>query len=320
MRYPGLLLAAVMLVALGGTPQALAQDDGLQPLMDRISRLEQDIRTLNVQLSRGGTSSGKEVVLSSSNPSAQAMAQLEARLTTLEEELRAATGKIEELSYKIDQVGQRLDKLVGDVDYRLGALEKAREAPAAQDEPAPGGASQPLVAPKVSAAPAPPSVQTMSPGEAAGIGAKAAPAPAEKTPTASPAASAAKGTPQQRYDHAFDLLRQSKYDEAATALREFLETSGDDSLAGNARYWLGETYYVREDFKTAAQIFIEGYQKNPKSAKAPDTLLKLGMSLAKIDKKNEACVTFAKLLADFPKMPEALGKRVAKERQSNGCK
>lgn len=306
-----------VLAVLVGAPQASAQNGDLQPLMDRISRLEQDIRTLNIQLSRGGAASGKEVVLSSSNPSAQAIVQLEARLTTLEEELRAVTGKVEELSYKIDQVGQRLDKLVGDVDYRLGSLEKARGTPAAQDEPTPGDAAHPSAAPKVSAAPTPPSVQTMSPGEApgalgatAGGGAKAA--PAAKGPP--------KGTPQERYDRAFDLLRQSKYDEAATALREFLETGGDDPLAGNARYWLGETYYVREDFKTAAQVFIEGYQKDPKSAKAPDTLLKLGMSLAKIDKKNEACVTFAKLLTDFPKMPEALSKRVAKERQSNGCK
>ncbi|OHC76517.1 MAG: tol-pal system protein YbgF, partial [Rhodospirillales bacterium RIFCSPLOWO2_02_FULL_58_16] len=303
---------------LGGAPQASAQSGDVQSLIDRINRLEQDIRTLNIQLSRGGTP-GKDAVLLSSG---SATTHLEDRLTIFEEELRAVTGKIEDLSYKIDQVGRRLDKMVGDVDYRLGSLEKSRGTPAAQDEAAQNDAAQASAPPKVSAAPTPPSVQTgEAPGTLGASGGKAAPPAAEKSQqSASTGKSMPKGTPQERYDRAFDLLRQSKYDDAAAALREFLETGGDDPLAGNANYWLGETYYVREDFRTAAQVFIEGYQKYPKSAKASDTLLKLGMSLAKIDKKNEACTTFAKLLSDFPKMSDALGKRVAKERQANGCK
>ena len=66
-----------------------------------------------------------------------------------------------------------------------------------------------------------------------------------------------------------------------------------DYLAGNAQYWMGETYYVRGRYQDAAVTFAEGYQKYPTNSKAPDNLLKLGMSLGQLGKKADACVAFA---------------------------
>ncbi|MCW9039726.1 MAG: tetratricopeptide repeat protein, partial [Rhodospirillales bacterium] len=93
-----------------------------------------------------------------------------------------------------------------------------------------------------------------------------------------------------------------------------ISSNGDDPLTGNARYWLGETFYVRGNFRRAAEVFLEGYQKDPAGSKAADSLLKLGMSLSKLEKKPESCATFGKLLKDFPKASSNV--RVVAERES----
>ena len=63
----------------------------------------------------------------------------------------------------------------------------------------------------------------------------------------------------------------------------------NDPLAGNAQYWIGETYYVRGQYKNAADAFLKGYKKYKSSEKAPDTLLRLGMALAELGQKDAAC-------------------------------
>ena len=59
------------------------------------------------------------------------------------------------------------------------------------------------------------------------------------------------------------MLRQTNYDQAEIALKQFIEMHSANPLAGNARYWLGETYYVRTDYQTAAQVFFEAFQNSP---------------------------------------------------------
>ena len=127
------------------------------------------------------------------------------------------------------------------------------------------------------------------------------------------------GTIEDQYRFAFLLLRDARYDDAEVALRAFLEAHGSDALAGNARYWLGETYYVRGYYQQAAVVFYEGYNGTPKGPTAADNLLKLGMSLARSDKKKEACATFGKLTKEFPDVHADIAKLVTRERQRTGC-
>ena len=94
----------------------------------------------------------------------------------------------------------------------------------------------------------------------------------------------------------------------------------DDDLTDNARYWLAESYYVRGQYVQAAEFFMGGYQANALAEKAPDMLLKLGMSLSKLDKKKDACASFSKLLGDFPKASGRILKKVALESKNIGCK
>ena len=317
----GAFIAAI-LIMVAAAPPVSAQNTDLRSLLDRLDRLERDIRTLNIQLSRGGAVAPPKAAAAA--PSDNALARIEVRLSALEEELRASTGGMENLGHVADQVSKRLDKLVADVDFRLSALEKAASA---ARQGAPGGP------PRLSAAPSPPSVQQAPPGTGAtGFAAPpqtlgtisqsalgSAMPPAAKPPPAEPDV-LPEGTPEDRYRFAFGLLRQARYDDAEVALRAFLKAHGSDPLAGNARYWLGETYYVRGDYQQAAVVFYEGYNTAPKGAKAAHTLLKLGMSLASIDKKNEACTTFDKLAKEFPGAPANIAKLVTRERQRSGCK
>ncbi|HSR73188.1 MAG TPA: tol-pal system protein YbgF, partial [Kiloniellales bacterium] len=92
-------------------------------------------------------------------------------------------------------------------------------------------------------------------------------------------------TPEEQYKHAFSLLSQANYAEAERALSAFLAEHPDDPLAGNAKYWLGETCYVRQDYQRAAVTFAEAFQQYPESSKAPDNLLKLGMALSALGSK-----------------------------------
>ncbi len=363
-----------------------AQDN--QALLDRIERLERDIRTLNVQIARGGgTGAGTSAApVGGGDP---AYARLSVRMSQVENDLRGVTGKIEELSYQVNQVSQQLEKLVADVDFRLKQLEQgggsmsgmpqpmqsgaamaqpqqgavpgsiaanngvpptaasqgtdggaqvlgtlsesdlANPQPSAAATPAPAPAPQSeadaLLAQLTGDAPAAAAAPTPAPAPAAAP--QAAPAPASVSaastqPSTVPATQTAalpEGTPRDQYMYAFGLLRQGKYDQASSSLRQFIEQHGDDKLASNARYWLGETYYVRGSFVEAAETFLEGYQTDPQGPKAPDALLKLGMSLSSLDKKNEACAAFQKLRADYPDAPAGLKSTLQREWQKNGC-
>ena len=66
-------------------------------------------------------------------------------------------------------------------------------------------------------------------------------------------------------------------------------------------------------------IFANGYQTYPKSGKAPDTLLKLGMSLAAMGQASDACVAFGELEVRYPGASDTVKQRLATERSKNGC-
>jgi tol-pal system protein YbgF len=127
------------------------------------------------------------------------------------------------------------------------------------------------------------------------------------------------GSPAEQYEHAFGLLRQADYGEAERALAAFLAAHPEHELAGNAKYWLGETYYVRGDYSQAAVTFAEGFQNYGDSTKAPDNLLKLGMSLARLDRDADACGIFAELRNRFPDAPNNILQRAQRERDRLGC-
>ena len=119
---------------------------------------------------------------------------------------------------------------------------------------------------------------------------------------------------------AFDaLFNRRDYAAAERGFKTFLAAHPRHALAGNAQYWLGETYYARRDYQNALSAFAEGYKANKGSAKGPDNLLKLGVTLAQLGRKPDACAVFAKFAQDYPKASDLQRRRVEQERQKNAC-
>ena len=127
------------------------------------------------------------------------------------------------------------------------------------------------------------------------------------------------------YDQVFVVERLAavvtieEYAEAEQALGAFIDRYPDDPLAGNAQYWLGETYYVRGDYQQAAVTFAEAYKNYPNGAKAPDNLLKLGLSLASLGNSADACGTFAELMRRYPESSPGIVRRARTESQKLNC-
>jgi tol-pal system protein YbgF len=347
----GLLLAGTVIPAMAQDAQTL----------DRLNRLENDLRTLQRQVYRGSppppsSSSGGSSLMDASDGSSAAN-RLNARIDELENQIRQMTGRFEEVEFASSQANRRIDKLVEDVDFRLNQLERGGQPPTGQ----PGGGQQsapqtgsveqvkptaqqqgvPAASTQQGGTPVARGSTSATPGQAPSkegvLGSMPADAQGRPLPpgqggaagqpqtarAAAPASGKGKlpaGTPQERYNYAYKLLVQSDYADAESAFREFLGAHPQDALAGNAQYWLGETYYVRGQYEPAAQAFLQGYQGYPKGAKAPDSLLKLGMSLAALKKNPEACAALGQLGKDFPQAPPHVKDAATRERGKIGCK
>ena len=122
-----------------------------------------------------------------------------------------------------------------------------------------------------------------------------------------------------QYQFAMDLLKQGDYETAEIAFQEFLNVGEDPVLLSNSNFWLAETLYVRENYKDAAKNYLNLYQVYPNSTRAPDSLLKLGISLIKMDQREQGCLTFLQLQDTYPDANASLINRSNLELQKNEC-
>jgi tol-pal system protein YbgF len=242
----------------------------------------------------------------SQSSSANANVGYETRISGLEDQLRALTGKTEQLEFALRRMDQTLARIQSDYEQRLAKLETAPPpAPVAQAQPS---------SPEIVDTNGQLGDLKMQNGRVTG---------GTNSPKASPLPNKPEDyglTADELYDKALGLLRQASYDEAERAFKNFIAKYPKDKQIENARYWFGETFYVRAKFSDAAVAFADSYQQNPKGVKAPDSLLKLGMSLSALGKTEDACATYGSLKKDFPKAPVTLRTRVDQERIRLKCK
>ena len=231
--------------------------------------------------------------------------RVEVRLNAMENELRSVTGKVEDMTYNVRRLQDRLDKLVADVDFRLTSIERALREGGGAASPAAGGATSPAASSGGGERPA----DTLSAGTR--------PPATEQRPQAN--VTLPGGSAMDQYAFAQQLMSQTRYAEAESAFKQFIQKHPDGQLADNARYWLAETYYVRREYPEAASMFLESYQKAPSGSKAPDNLLKLGLSLSALQKKQEACVALDKLLRDHANADSRIRQRADQERSQLAC-
>jgi tol-pal system protein YbgF len=205
----------------------------------------------------------------------------EDRLNQLQQSISLLTGQIEQLQYKNQQLQQQLEKMQADYEYRLDQLEKGK-----------GGGPRPSTPP---------------------------PGPPPQRPGAPPPSAANSATGDQLYHDAFKMLQDGDYAGAEKAFKTFVQRNPQHVLAGNAQYWLGETYYARRDYQDAMVAFAEGYKVYKTSPKGPDNLMKLGITLVALGKKSDACSVFARFSQDYPRATDLQKRRVEQERQRAGC-
>jgi tol-pal system protein YbgF len=279
------------------------------------------------------------------------------RLSSMEEQMRQLFGQIEQLNLKIEQITAELQEMRSADTARakpdkaaaatMGTQPDAGAQELAAQPPPPNGverieenddlyayqtgeldreAGAEVITGGLEQAPGPKPLGTLPAkssddgvpvvGEPADVGQPVIP---EKVETASlePTAPVAE-TPEKLYELSYESLLRRRYGEAEAGFRSFIEKNPEHELAGNAEFWLGETYYVQSNYKAAAQAFLTGYQTYPTNRKAPDSLLKLGMSLQQLGQKEQACAAFGTIDAKFPKAAETR-KRAQNESQKAGC-
>ena len=287
-------LIVVVGTALATLPVDAQSRNEFRALLQRVESLEKELQAVR----RGGAPVQTQARGAAPSSSTEALVERQERMgAELDRQVREVTDTVERVRFEVSKMSRRMDKLVRDVDQRLSDLE-ASVANLRQSGVAPpsGAATSGDGAPAIK-------------GDGGSSGA-AVTANANVLP---------QGTPVERYNYAFGLLRQLKFDEAELALKEFLVNHPDHELAGNSRYWLAETFYVRKDYETAARIFLEGYQANKAGRKAPDNLLKLGLSLRKLGQQDDACATLRELLTGFKLAAKKILGRAQIELDEMGC-
>ena len=187
------------------------------------------------------------------------------RLNQLQSEVASLRGLVEQLQNEIEQLKQRGRDQYVDIDTRLQRLEGGGAGPAAP--------TAPRTPPRAD-------VGTEMPGATE-------PAAAVPGPGSAPAAPGNPADEAAAYGAAFDRLRAGDYVASARGFHAFLEQYPNASLAPNAWYWLGESYYVTQNYELAAQSFDTVLRHFPDSNKASDALLKLGYAKLELGDRGE---------------------------------
>ncbi|MEZ0225280.1 MAG: tol-pal system protein YbgF [Alphaproteobacteria bacterium] len=281
MRLGLLLSAGALFAVLTAAPAtaAFSQNQDNSQLMSRIDQLENQIQTLSRSVYKGGPAP----VVSYDNGSGGNASAYEDRISQLEQQQRQLTGKIEQLTYDVQQMQERLNR---------SSADNYTQAPAAANNSRYSN-NYPYAQPQQQA--------SVDDGNNGIYGAQMSNSDRSPPPrTLGVLSSRGPGSADSLYEDAFSDISGQKYDSAASKFQRFMSQFPTHPLASNAQYWLAETYYVRAEYKESAKLFAQGYQDYPQGTKAAASLLKLGMSLSRLGKKEDACLSFVQLKKEFP--------------------
>ena len=291
---------AVSLIFSPVRAQQSVQNSQLQGFVNRLERLQRDMLTLQQFVYRG--QDRPEIVDNQpvvENP--EPAVAVRSRFNQVAEDMRQLNGQVEELGFRLQQLTEGLARLRADMDLRFSQISAQQEKSARMDKATPVEKSAPAE-------------QQVTPEAPSG-----ADSPTPERSTGAQDVTLPDGTAEQQYRFAFDLLRQTRYAEAESAFRQFIAAHPQNTLSGNAQYWLGETYYVRGDFQQAAVVFAEGFKKWPENNKAPDNLLKLGLSLSTLGQKPDACGIFSALLERYAQANPIILQRARSQQKTLSC-
>jgi tol-pal system protein YbgF len=184
---------------------------------------------------------------------------------------------------------------------------------AGNDSPPPAAAAPPAAVASAAATPVPTSQMAPLPPPQPRNAAPAAP-PGPQLATLPPSAS-----PQDEYDMAYGYVLHKDYPLAEQAFRDFLKKYPNERLVPDAQYWLGESLFQQQRYRDAAESFLGVSTKFEHAGKAPDSLLRLGQSLAALNQKEAACATLAEIGRKYPRASAGVKRGVAQEQKRAHC-
>lgn len=251
-----------------------AQSSPQDPTEKRIQSLEKQLHQLrDIVLQAKDTGQPVQVHVSS-DPDPQ-VASLQARIDDLEQAARTRNDQIDSLTHDLALARKDASDSktqLSAVEDRLGKIEAQLKSMQDAQGPAPSGAG--------------PLAQGGPPPADAG---PAAPPPAEDLASANDA-----------FRHAKQLLLQGQYAAAGDAFQHFVDHYGDTPNGPEARYWLGETLYIRGLYPDAATAYIGAIRGWPQSVWAPDAVVKLARALVALNKQPDACRALVEFDRHYP--------------------
>lgn len=221
------------------------------------------------------------------------------RLEQVNGEISRVTGELEQLEFRVRQHEQQSKQKMEDLEYRIIELEGGDPAILFQED-----------------APSQPQQQgsLQEPAEPSGGTLGTITTTTGGQTVAAPAANAE----QAAFDAGVLAAQAGRQSEAKTLLEGFVSRYPDSPLAGEAYHWLGESYLAGGDYQSAASRFLDAATLYPSNAKAPDSLVRLGMTLSLLGQNQVACSTLAEVRQRYPGAASAVQK-AALEAQRAGC-
>ena len=280
-----------------------------------LQQLQKDIKTLE----KAVYSQGLKTTSSDGNFSSEdndVLTKHLLKLSELEEQFKILTNKFEEINFKLDKLSNRITKVQTDNQMRFQDLEKSGLTSSAT------GLSEPKKLPGSDEAK---DLGTVSDSDVA------AAEQIQKTQSIATVSTVVTETatrtekilpdtnPEEQYKFAVSFIKIGDYETAELALREFVDNNEKHQLAGNAQYWYGETFRVRQLYQDAATAYLDGYQKYPKSTKAPVNLLKLGVMLVQIGEKEQGCSMILGVKDQYPKANQSVIQKAEYEKKKFNC-
>ena len=288
----------------------------LKAISDQIQVITKDLKTLEKAVYKKSdiTSSANSSSMKTDGLNEDVLTKHLLKLNEIEDQFRELTNKFEEVNFKLDKLSTRVTKIQSDTQLRFSDLESGTVNPLNKEAKVLPGTSKPQ---DFGASPGYqttnlPSQQTIKSVESAKTVIEEEP---EKKDSLLPNKSA-----NEQYEFALSFMKIGDYETAEMALKEFIEKNKDHDLAGSAQYWYGETFRIRQLYSDAATAYLDGYQNYPESKKAPDNLLKLGITMVELGEKDQGCKMISGIKKEYPKASKSVLQKAQYEQKKFKCK
>ena len=294
---------------------AKSEENDISVILNKLEKLQSDIQTLEKAVYSSSTETQSSVSFSGNDEDALTRHLL--KLTEIEEQFQNLTNQFEEINFKLDKLSNRITKIQSDNQIRFQDLEKgyvSQENTDVASEPKKlPGSSEPQDLGSISETDVN-NLETVQKTKSIEATSSVITEEAERSEKILP-----EGAPEKQYEFAVSFIKVGDYETAEIALREFVDTNKNHELAGNAQYWYGETFRIRQLYVDAATAYLDGYQKYPKSPKAPINLLKLGVTLVNIGEKEQGCSMIMGVGTEYPKAKQSIIQKAEYEKKKFKC-